>query len=74
MQVDWLTFFLILLFVKKIDLTKAWFPGFLIASVVSKKDQAVETIIWKHYGDERDAPGERDHHDCLDRFKFYSDD
>ena len=31
----------------------------------------IETIIWKHYGDDRD---DRDGHDRLDRFNFYPDD
>ena len=47
-------------------------PGFHmivpIVPVVSKQDQAIGTIIWKH---NRDDPDDRDDHYRLDRFKFY---
>ena len=50
-------------------------PGFHlivpIAPIVSKEDQAIKTIIWKHYGGD---PEDRDDHDRLDRFKFYRED
>ena len=66
-----------LMFIMLVTAWTCFKPGFHlivpIAPIVPKQDQAIETIIWKHYGDDRDEPDDRDDHDRLDSFKFYPD-